>query len=200
MPRAEVSVENFDLVSDLRNYYLNCVVTHEGAPAHVSDIFRNGPGGVIRANIQKLPSNGTWGRDQHVDWDTLDLNVPRLGFVRINDAWHYLARSPQRRMRKGYNSELVRAVCPGGFPSGIDVMNREVVRQIWYGNGDRIGHDVVVFDNAVYYEQDAVATIDAEGNLILVTGKEKLGEFVCKLLANNWETLTSRTSIRRLPS
>lgn len=199
MPRADVHVESFDIVSDLRNYYLGCVVTYNGQPAHVGDIFR-GQNGTVKATITVLPAHGQWGREQQVEWESLDLNVPRLGYVRVNEAWHYLARSPQRRMRKGYNAELIRAVCPNGFPSGVDVTQREVIRQVWYGNGDRINHDTIIENGVVYYEQDAVANVDAEGNLILVSGKEKLGEFVCKLLANNWETISSRTSIRRLPS
>lgn len=200
MPRADLRVADFNLVSDLNNYYAGSILTLNGQPARVCEIIGNND--HQEAVVQLLSRSGPFGASRSVPFDELNLTIPRLGMVRSGQSWFYLSRNPQRRMKKGYSHDLIRASCVGTGLSrdGCDPMSESIIRQVWYGNTDRISEDVVMVGKSVYFEQEVVAHTDDEGNLIILAGKEKVGEFVCKLLANNWDNISSKFSIKRLPS
>lgn len=205
MPQNRREVAPFDFRTDMCQYYRHSIVTYinpqgERIAASVND-FR-GEGEDLIAVVHLLRQEGDWSEPQTVPLSQLDLSIPPLGPVFISGAWIHLQRVPARRMRKGYNTETISWAFLEDSPIGIDygVTSEEVVRQVWYGQPDRISNSVVVWGKGIYYMTDKVATIDDEGQVILIPNKEKLGEFVCKALASNWEVATSKHSVRTLPS
>lgn len=176
-------IEQVNIVGDMNSYYAGTIVTHEGQPAKVVEFFSRD--NQLKAYVHKLPRDGHWSEDIEVDGDSLDFSMPRLGFIKYRGVWFYLSRNPQRRMRKGFHPDLIKVAYldnRDGIP--LPLMDRAVVNQLWYGNNHRVNHDVVIHNSTLYFELDAVAHIQGE-NVQLVEGKEKLGEYACKLWHNN---------------
>lgn len=212
MPQSSNRVSSFDLASDLNSYYKGCVVTYlkpqkDGSvkpiPAFVEKFVGESE---IRAHIRTLTEveGSEWTSLAAVPHESLDFILPPLGSVRLPDEhWVHLCKSPARRMRKGYHHETVHVTYMENDHEcnfGDGPTNKEIIRQVWYGNPDRIATNVAVWGKGIYYAADLVCTLDSEGAVSLIPGKEKLGEFVCKLLANNWDVATSKYSVRTLPS
>lgn len=197
MPQVNQNVAEFSLRDDMCSYYRGTYVTHEGKCAYVHGF--SGRDQKMIAEINIIDTDGRQLDMKAVPVSSLDLHLPRLGWVMYENMWFHLSRNPQRRMRKGYSDEMVRFLNPDGQFGHCSVTETSVLTQIWYGNEDRISHDCIILGRNIHYHQDVVATIDAEGNIIPAIGKEKLGEFVCKLLASNWDTLALKHSLR-LPS
>lgn len=198
MPQSNVQVSEVDLRHDLRSYYRNSICTHNGEPVLVVDF--SGNGATIKAHICRINPVGTdWGEPKVVLWSSIDVNMPVLGYVFSNESWHHLSRVPARRMRKGYNGEGIRAVTAGGG-EGCHVMGIDVIKQVWGGNPDRISHDAVIWNKRLWFQGDIVGNISNTGKITLTPGKEKIGEYVCKLLAANWEFHSSKHSLQALDS
>jgi hypothetical protein len=169
-------------------------------PVYVED-FGNDDG-ELRASVRVLNSSHTeWAGRKLVPYEALNFILPPLGLVKAGEYWFHLHRHPARRMRKGYNDECV-GYDPVGHERGLDigVGDPRIVSQVWYGNEDRITHNIAVIGGKIYYTADHVANVSESGEVSLIPEREKLGEFVCKALANNWESVISKTSVRTLPS
>lgn len=192
MPQSNVSVSEVDLRSDFKNYYRHSFVTYKGSCAQVLDFSGNGNG--LKAHIALLDGNH-WCEPTVVMAHNLDFTIPRLGFVEHNKSWYFLSRKPARRMRKGYCDESIEALNMGpNISYRFSVSLPEVLNQVWNGNKNRISHDSVIIGDKVFYQQSVVGDIK-KGKIVLVPGKEKLGEYVCKLLAANWEFHSSKHSL-----
>ncbi|AUV61795.1 hypothetical protein FDJ28_gp49 [Pseudomonas phage Bjorn] len=194
MPQSNVQIQEVDLRSDMRSYYRNSVCTHEGNPVLVTDFSGNGE--TLKAHVCKLRGDGAWSDPKVVLYSSLDVNIPTLGYVFLGDAWHHLSRVPARRMRKGYNTESI-AIKSTNRADGIGPFNAfhpDIIRQIWHGNPDRLNHDSVIWRNCLWFQGDVVGKI-VNGKVTLTPGKEKIGEYVCKLLAANWEYHSSKHSL-----
>lgn len=181
-------IEQVNIVGDMNNYYSGTIVTHDGQPAKVIEFFQHN--NTLKAYVNKLPQSGHWAEHVEVEASSLDFSMPRLGFVSYRGCWFYLSRNPQRRMRKGFHPDLIKIGIIGGNnheSSHLPLMDRVVVSQLWYGNDHRVSHDVIIHNDTLYFELDAVAHIQGE-NVQLVEGKEKLGEYACKLWHNNSES------------
>lgn len=207
MPQNNRVVSEFDLRTDMEHYYRHSVVTYinpEGTRLAASVNCFRGDNDELTVDIHVLPPDpdSTWASVINVPFETIDWCIPPLGAVLLDGHWFQLQRVPARRMRKGYHNETISWAFleDSEYNEGYDVRDERVVRQIWYGQPDRISNNVVVWNKGIYYTTDKVATIDDEGNVLLIPNKEKLGEFVCKALANNWELATSKYSVRTLPS
>jgi len=212
MPQSNEILHDFDLKADMRSYYRGSIATYLSAPDKDGNVVRSAAyiedfGGnhrAMTATIRTLPREaGTgWGNAFAVPVAHLEFTLPALGLVQVENEWYHLSRHPARRMRKGYHPETIQAACLDGrnYRHHCDVSDYEVVRQVWYGNPLRITCNIVVWEQDIFYAIDKVASLDAEGNVSLIPNKEKLGEFVCKALANNWDLATSKCSVRTLPS
>ena len=198
MPQLHQVVAEFSLVDDLTSYYRGTFVTHQGSCAYVHS-FRSNRAGKITADINHVNRSGVHQPIITVAYEELDLHLPQLGWVQYEGSWFHLSRNPQRRMRKGYGGDMIRFTPPEGHSGHCEVTDPAVLAQIWYGNDDRVSNDCLILGRNIHFHQDIVASIDAEGNVIPAIGKEKLGEFVCKLLASNWDVLALKHSLR-LPS
>ncbi|MNV26604.1 hypothetical protein D3C71_1177290 [compost metagenome] len=205
MPQSNQRVSRFDIVSDLRSYYRGSVVSLESkgkiVPVYVEDYASDD--GEVKATIRHLNTSHTeWASRAVVPNEALSYILPPLGLVKYGNYWFHLTRHPARRMRKGYNDECVGWHPVGDHSQGLDigVSDPKIVSQVWYGNEDRITHNIVVVGGKIYYTTDHVANVTDEGEVTLIPEREKLGEFVCKALANNWESVISKTSVRTLPS
>lgn len=195
MPRSNRVVDNqsWSQVADFRNYYLHTVVTHTDAngvswAAQVQDIQQDDHG-VIQANIYRLSREpeGGWMDRIWVNWDTLNLIMPRLGMVIINGQWYFLQRQPARRMRKGYGNETIfLSALEGSYVDDeANPLHVDAVRQIWYGCESRITQNIVQVQRRLYYTTEMVAEFNEQGQAVLIPGKEKMGEMVCKALSVN---------------
>ena len=214
MPQSNRDVASFDLRSDMNSYYRHSIVTYcqpqaDGTitrlAAWVSEF--SGDNDELTASIKLLkPDNKDYSATiHHVPVEALDLTMPPLGLVSHNGEWWLPTRSPQRRMRKGYNTECVQLsyLEDGQYDSRDEPImcdHKSIIKQLWYGNEERIALNVVVWGKGIYYMTDKVATIDDNGAVTLIPNKEKLGELTCKILANNWDTVLSKSSVRTLPS
>lgn len=206
MPQTNATVAEFDLMSDMSAYYRGAVLTYSDpttgqVPAYVHGF--DGTNEELRACIQPLyQKSKDWETQRWVPVETLDFTLPPLGLVEIDKNWFHLSRSPARRMRKGYHEETIQWSFLEGTSRHPDVQvtHTAVVKQLWFGNESRITPNIVVWNKGIYYMTDKVATVDDNGQVELIPNKEKLGEFVCKALANNWEKATSKHSVRTLPS
>jgi hypothetical protein len=204
MPQSNQRVRAFDIVSDLRSYYRGSVVSLEVkgkiVPVYVEDY--SGENSEVKATVRHLnASHSEWATRASVPNEALSYVLPPLGLVKYGDLWFHLHRHPARRMRKGFNDECI-GWSPVDHGHGLDcgVHDPRIVSQVWYGNEDRITHNIVVIGGKIYYTTDHVANVTDEGEVTLIPEREKLGEFVCKALANNWESVISKTSVRTLPS
>ena len=204
MPQSNQRVSRFDVVSDLRSYYrcstASLEVNGKTVPVYIEDFESHD--GEITATVRQLNSAHTeWAGRSIVPQEALSFILPPLGLVKYGNFWFHLHRHPARRMRKGYNEECIgwMAVDHG---HGLDcgVQDPRIISQVWYGTEDRITHNIVVTGGKIYYTTDHVANVTDEGEVTLIPEREKLGEFVCKTLANNWESVISKTSVRTLPS
>ena len=212
MPQSSNRVASVDLAGDMNDYYRGCVVTYnrrskDGEVTPVPALVEKFTGeSEVRAHLRILPNEdgAVWSSLVSAPYETLDFVMPPLGLVQVpGGTWVHVYKSPARRKRKGYHPETVhltflendRESHFGGSP-----LDSSIVRQIWYGNPDRIALNVTVWGKGVYYAADLVATVDKDGGVCLIPGKEKLGEFVCKTLANNWDLVVSKYSVRTLPS
>lgn len=207
MPQSNRQVSDYSLRNDMNSYYAGSVVTHvdKDGVKHAALVLEfRGTNAEIVADVRLLPqeSGSGWGAPKRVSLDCLDFTLPPLGLVKQDDKWYHLSRHPARRMRKGYHAETVQynMLHDREYMNGLDIGDYEVIRQTWYGSDDRITHNIVVWDKDIFYGTDKVASLDDEGNILLIPNKEKLGEFVCKALANNWDLATSKFSVRTLPS
>lgn len=208
MPQANVNVSAFDLRGDLNNYYRGSVLTYvdrgERHPALVDRIDDQEENGNMTAVIRLLSGGDrpAWGSSRRVPWSALDLILPNLGMVELNGHWYHLCRHPARRMRKGYNAENISLVPleDGDMMPDVDASDPKIVKQVWFGNPDRIGPTCVVWRKGIYYTTEKVALVNDEGAVTLIQNKEKLGEFVCKLLLNNWDVANLKHSVLTLPS
>ena len=213
MPQSNRDVAPFDLRTDMNSYYRHSIVTYM-QPQADGTIHRlaawisefNGNNDELTAIIKVLkPENKDYSPSMHVPLEALDLTMPPLGLVKIGKDWWLPTRSPARRMRKGYNQECVQlsALDDAAYgtqeePLACDA--KGIIKQLWYGNEERVALNVVVWGKGIYYMTDKVATIDDNGAVTLIPNKEKLGELTCKILANNWDMVLSKTSVRILPS
>jgi hypothetical protein len=205
MPQSNDRVSRFDIVSDLNSYYRSSIVTLDtkGKSIPVYGEGYSNDDGEVKATIRHLNSAQTeWGSRAVVPNEALSYILPPLGLVKYGEFWFHLHRHPARRMRKGFNDECIGWTPVDNHNQGLDigVSDPKIVSQVWYGNEDRITHNIVVIGGKIYYTTDHVANVTDEGEVTLITDKEKLGEFVCKTLANNWESVISKTSVRTLPS
>lgn len=193
MPQVNVQVAEFNLKDDMSNYYRHTYVTLDGHPAFVHNVQGRGNNLQFEVTVYSaagVPSDSTSTRNI----SDFDLHLPALGFVFFDNTWYHLSRNPQRRMRKGYGEDMIRALPIGTNDNNCAVTHPDVLKQIWFGNTERISQDCVILNRRIFFQTDEVATIDPEGNIIPTVGKEKLGEFVCKLLAANWDSLSSKHS------
>lgn len=208
MPQSNRSVGEFDLRTDMNHYYRHSVCTYNDpklgpVAAWISEF--TGDNNELNAAIKVLlPDAKDYSAMMRVPVEALDFTLPPLGLVKIDEDWWLPTRSPQRRMRKGFNSECIQLAMleAGNYTGDSDahIERKDVVKQIWYGCPDRIALHLVVWGKSIYYMTDKVATIDDTGAVTLIPNKEKLGELSCKILANNWDTVLSKTSVRILPS
>lgn len=211
MPQTNLEIAEYNLREDMRSYYRGSVVTFvpqatedgvEPLPyAALVEDFR-GANNELFADVRLLPrGEGGWGPSKRVPVAALAFTLPPLGLVAYQGHWFHLSRQPARRMRKGYHQETITCTpIAGHYRDHPETMSSDIVRQVWYGNVDRISTNIVVHGDGVFYATDKVASLDPEGNVAFIPNKEKLGEFVCKALANNWELATSKYSVRTLPS
>lgn len=204
MPQSNQRVSRFDIVSDLKSYYRGSVVTLEVKgkllPVYVEDF--TSIDGEVMATVRHLNASRTeWASRAVVPQEALSYILPPLGLVKHGNFWFHLHRHPARRMRKGYNDECV-GWEPIDHAHGLDcgVSDPRIVSQVWFGTEDRVTHNIAVVGSKIFYTTDHVADVNEDGQVVLIAEKEKLGEFVCKTLANNWESVTSKTSVRTLPS
>lgn len=187
-------VDTVNLKDDMNSYYRGTYVTHKGHCAYVHGFI--GRNDNLRAEINYVNREGEHLDNKTVPVSELDLHLPDLGWVKYEDNWFHLSRNPQRRMRKGYGEDMIRFTSTHEYGNHCPVTHTSILVQVWYGNEDRVSNDCIIHNRNIHYYQDIVATIDEEGNVIPVIGKEKLGEFVCKLLASNWDILASKHSLR----
>lgn len=193
MPQVNVQVAEFNLKDDMSSYYRGTYVTYKGAPAYVHNVLGRGSNIQFEATIYS--EDGTPANEPIVrNVNDFDLILPPLGFVKFDNVWYHLSRNPQRRMRKGYGEDMIRAVAVRNEFNHCSVTHPIVLKQIWFGNTERVSPDCIIIERSIYFQGDEVATVDPEGNIIPTIGKEKLGEFVCKLLAANWDNLSSKHS------
>lgn len=192
MPQSNVQVSEVDLRSDMRSYYRGSCVTYKGQCALVNDF--TGGNENLKAQIHLLSPDGEWGDVTTVLASNLDFTMPELGYVEMGNTWVHLSRVPARRMRKGYHHECIRMQFLSDPDVHVEVNSPQLLKQVWYGNTNRLNADAVIFDNKIYFQQDVVANIKG-GKVVLVEGKEKIGEYVCKLLASNWEFHSSKHSL-----
>lgn len=207
MPRSNRIVETgWSLVADLTHYYRHSVVTyvdHESVrwAFAITEIFEEGGGIFARGN--RLV-DAEWAAQQTVTWESLDLTLPKLGVVKLGtDEWVCLQRSPARRMRKGYHPETIQQVAIEGIEwvTDLNVLSESIVQQVWYGNEERYTHNIVRVQKRLYFTTDLVGEFDEQGQLVLVPGKEMMGELVCKQLsARNLEFPMVRKSAPTQPS
>lgn len=212
MPQSNRDVAPFDLRTDMNSYYRHSIVTYlqpqaDGTinrfAAWISEF--NGNNDELTALIKVLkPENKDYSSSMHVPVESLDFTMPPLGLVKVGNDWWLPTRGPARRMRKGYNQECIQLLSldSDGYsqleePLAAD--SKGIIKQLWYGNDERIALNVVVWGKGIYYMTDKVATLDDKGAVTLIPNKEKLGEMTCKILANNWDTVLSKTSVRTLP-
>jgi len=194
MPQVNQVVSAFSLKEDMANYYRGTYVTYEGKPAYVMNVL--GRNENVKFEAQLYGEDGQELEAIVREVDRFDLHLPQLGFVKFDNLWFHLSRNPQRRMRKGYGEDMIRCVAAHPMGGHCPVTHPEIIKQIWFGNQDRISPDCVIVNREIYFQSDVVANIDQEGNIIPVVGKEKLGEFVCKLLAANWDNHSLKYSLR----
>lgn len=212
MPQSNRQVSEFDLRHDMNSYYRHSIATY-CCPQTDGTVARwacwigefNGDNSELTATIKVLkPDSKDYSSSIHVPFESLDFTMPPLGLVKVGDHWWLPTRNPARRMRKGYNSECVTLAMLdaeyGGDMGNPETEAKGVIKQLWYGNDERIALHLVVWGKGIYYMTDKVATIDDTGAVILIPNKEKLGELSCKILANNWDTVVLKTSVRTLPS
>jgi hypothetical protein len=213
MPQSNREVAEFDLRSDMNSYYRHSVVTYlypnkDGTISRYAAWINefHGNNDELTASIKVLkPENKDYSALFDVPIETLDFTMPPLGLVKVDKNWWLPTRSPQRRMRKGYNNECVQLSFLEGAEYApvdglIEANLKTVIKQLWYGNEERIALNLVVWGKGIYYMTDKVADINDEGVVSLIPNKEKLGELSCKILANNWDTVLSKTIVRILPS
>ncbi len=213
MPQSNQRINEFSLRDDLTHYYSRSVATYrppvskefpEGSAVAAQVLEVHGPNEDITFIVRLLKKGSkAFTNNIPVRGDQLDFTLPPLGLVNMGgDGWFLLNRAPARRMRKGYNEETINYISVEDYHEGPEVspMDPSVIHQIWYGNDNRVTNNLVVWRKGVYYMTDKVATIDDQGNLILIPNKEKLGEFACKILASNWESVKSKHSDLTLPS
>lgn len=209
MPQNSRRVSDFDLRHDMLQYYRHSMVTYMDPKlgplcAQCGDFQGNNDELQAFIHILKPDAKADWTDGKWVPLEVLDFVLPPLGLVQTpGGEWRLLQRVPARRMRKGYNAENVNwgfLDHPDSGGDDVGVCESSILKQVWYGNTNRINNNVVVWGKGIYYMTDKVATIDDEGNVLLIPNKEKLGEFVCKALANNWDLATSKHSVRTLPS
>lgn len=198
MPQSNIQVSEVDLQSDFSNYYRGSYLTYQGKCAYV--VGFTGQGNKLKAQIRTLGENNNWSSEHYVLANNLDFTIPRLGFVEMDGNWFFLSRRPARRMHKGYCDDNIVAQCMG--PSNSDefhVSHPAILKQVWEGNTNRISHDVVIIGENIFYQCDQVAKV-IKGKISVVKGKEKIGEYVCKLLAANWDSHSSKHSLLPLDS
>lgn len=187
MPQVAQRVSDFCLKDDMNSYYRGTYVTHNGECAYVHGF--TGRNEKLNAEIEIISPAGVRLDPKVVPLAELDLHLPELGWVQFENLWFHLSRNPQRRMRKGYGEDMVRWVNPVGQHGHCIVTDNQVLAQIWYGNTERVSNDCVIIGRNIHFHQDIVATIDAEGNIIPEIGKEKIGEFVWKVLSSQPERM-----------
>jgi hypothetical protein len=205
MPQSNARVSRYDVVGDLRSYYRSSIASLEVkgkiTPVYIEDYADDN--GEVKVTVRHLNAAQTeWGSRSVVPQEALSYVLPPLGLVKYGEHWFHLHRHPARRMRKGFNEECIGWAPVGEHNFGLDigVSDPKIVSQVWYGTEDRITHNIVVTGGKIYYTTDHVANVTDDGEVTLIPEREKLGEFVCKTLANNWELVTSKTSVRTLPS
>lgn len=212
MPQSNRRVSTVNIREDMCNYYHNSVATYlkplsGGGYERIACRIESYEGDhtELFACIQLLrPEDNQWGASINVPNEAMCYELPELGTVRLGQHdWIHLIRHPQRRMRKGYNEENVQWVHLEDVSmrsSECSVMNRQVIKQIWYGCPERLHTNVVLEGKGIYFKAEKVATVSDDGVILFIPNKEKLGEFVCKLLANNWEDVKSKHPLLTLPS
>lgn len=212
MPQSNRRVGEFDLRHDMQAYYRHSIGTYcqpqtDGTVARYAAFISDfsGDNDELMVNIKVLkPEAKDYSATTQVPLESIDFTLPPLGLVKVGDHWWLPTRNPARRMRKGYNGECV-TLCMldneyTGDMGNPEVEAKSVIKQLWYGNEERISLHLVVWGKGIYYMTDKVATIDDDGAVSLIPNKEKLGELSCKILANNWDTTVLKTSVRTLPS
>lgn len=210
MPQSNRRVSEVDIRSDMRHYYRGSIATYlkplaNGSVERLACYIHeyHGDSSELRVEIQTITATAArWSEHQIVPNEAISYELPHLGSIKVADRFVHLTRSPQRRMRKGYNEENVHWFTlegdNGDFSCGV--MEDYVIKQVWYGCTERLSTNVVLWGKGIYYKTEKVATVDDTGSVIFIPNKEKLGEFVCKLLANNWEEIKSKHSNLTLPS
>ena len=180
MPQSNQQVSRFDLVSDLKSYYRGSVVSMEDKgktiPVYVEDF--TGDSGEIKASVRRLNVAHTeWVGRSMVPYEALGFILPPLGLVKCDGFWFHLCRHPARRMRKGFNGECVSwNPVDHGHGMNRDVSDPVIVSQVWYGNEDRITHNIVVIGGKIFYTTDHVANVTDEGEVVFIPEREKLGD------------------------
>lgn len=195
MPRSNRVVDaDWSLLADLRSYYRGSIVTYVDSEDtrwcfNISEIHQRG-NGMFYATGNLLGRDGQWLASAEYDWEMMDLTLPRLGMVEVNNCWFFIQRAPARRMRKGYHWETITYTIPEGMDDEgeVNVIDPRVLAQIWYGTPRRYTNHIVRHGDALYYTTEKIANFTPEGVAVLIPGKEKMGEMVCKQLsASNWE-------------
>lgn len=208
MPQSNRRVSNVDLRGDMNNYYRYSVATYlkptkngvERLAAYIHGY--DGANNELQVLISTMgPNDKTWGDQKYVPNDAMCYELPNLGSVKHNGEWIHLVRSPQRRMRKGYNEECIHWTYLDGANGQNDhsVLEETVIKQVWYGCDERLSTNVVLESKRIYFKAEHVANVSDDGSILFIPNKEKLGEFVCKLLASNWEEVRSKNSNLTLP-
>lgn len=209
MPQSNRRVVTVDLRGDMNNYYRYSVATYlkplqGGGNERLAAYIHGYDGGndELQVLISTMgPNDATWGTQKYVPNDAMCYELPSLGTVRHNEEFIHLIRNPQRRMRKGYNEECVQWIhLEGSGNYDHNILAEEVIRQVWYGCTERLSTNVVLENKRIYFKAEHVANVSDDGSIVFIPNKEKLGEFVCKSLASNWEEVRSKHSNLMLPS
>lgn len=209
MPQSNRRISQVDLRGDMSNYYRGSVVTYhqpleDGGYVKKAALVQSfeGNDNELCAGIRTMSEGvAEWSSILYVPFDSLNVELPPLGSVKIGADWIHLVRSPQRRMRKGYNEESIH-VNPFellGWENDYHSMDERIIQKVWFGCPDRLATNVVLERKGIYFKSELVANVSDDGAIIYIPNKEKLGEFVCKLLANNWEEVRSKHSNLTLP-
>jgi hypothetical protein len=190
-------VRGWDFFDDFCHYYKGTVVTYNGVAALIRDVSINGDNNRsyedLTLYLRTVPQRG--------DPQTLTVNAaevnyefPTLGWIKTTNGWYYVSRRPRRRRTKGFCNNTASGQDVTGRWCSLDVMSSSVIRQIWYGNTERINNECIILADGIMFGIEKVCNI-VENEVTLIEGKEKIGRYACKLLRNFIEGTNSHRNL-----
>lgn len=190
-------VRGWDFFDDFNHYYKGTVVTYNGEAVFIREVRVEGDNNRsyedLTVVVKTVPQRGD-GRILTVNGAELNYEFPVLGWVKTTEGWYYISRRPRRRRTKGYSQHTVSGQDTHGNWSSLDVMSSSVIRQIWYGNTERITNECVITQTGLMFGIEQVCNINND-EVTIVEGKEKLGRYACKLLRSYIEGTNSHRNL-----